>query len=173
MDLVSWLFILFAVIGLLGAVMVVVARNPVHCVLFMLLTFVNIAAMFVLLDAQFIAILQVLVYSGAILVLFLFVVMLLQQAERPIPMLAARVQLPVALVVGGLFLLEIIVVTFGNIITAGRKGGDTPQAIAQAGGNVQALGEQLFTRWLLPFEIASVLLLVAAIGALYLAKEDL
>jgi len=88
-------------------------------------------------------------------------------------MLAARVQLPVALVVGGLFLLEIIVVTFGNIITAGRKGGDTPQAIAQAGGNVQALGEQLFTRWLLPFEIASVLLLVAAIGALYLAKEDL
>jgi len=72
LDLVSWLFILFAVIGLLGAVMVVVARNPVHCVLFMLLTFVNIAAMFVLLDAQFIAILQVLVYSGAILVLFLF-----------------------------------------------------------------------------------------------------
>ncbi|MDQ3855005.1 MAG: NADH-quinone oxidoreductase subunit J, partial [Chloroflexota bacterium] len=72
--------------------MVFVARNPVHSVLFMLLTFVNVAGMFVLLQAEFVAVLQVLVYSGAILVLFLFVVMLLQRSERPIPALTRPLQ---------------------------------------------------------------------------------
>ena len=173
MDALSFLFLLFAGVALFGAIMMLVARNPVHSVLFMLLTFINIAGMFVLLGAEFIAVIQVLVYSGAILVLFLFVVMLLAQQERPIPVLGQRLQLPVAVAVGLALVAEIIGVVATSVVDAGRHGADTPQAIAERGGNVQALGLQLYTTWLLPFEVASVLLLVAAIGALYLAKEDL
>lgn len=173
MDALSGLFLLFAVVGLFGAVMVLVARNPVHSVLFMLLAFVNVAGMFVLLQAEFIAVIQVLVYSGAILVLFLFVVMLLQRSERHLPALTQPLQLPVAICVGLALVTEIALVVVFSAVDAGRQGADTPEAIAKAGGNVQALGQQLYTTWLLPFEIASVLLLVAAVGALFLAREDL
>ncbi len=173
MDILSALFLLFAAVALGAAVMVLVARNPVHSVLFMLLTFVNVAAMFVLLGAEFLAVIQVLVYSGAILVLFLFVVMLLQRSERPLPTVAQPLQLPVALFVGAALAVEITLVVLLAAVDQGRKGRDTVQAIQKAGGNVEALGQQLYTTWLLPFEIASVLLLVATVGALFLAKEEL
>ena len=170
MEVASWLFLLFAVTALGGAVMVLIARNAVHSVLFMLLAFVNVAAMFVLLGAEFLAVLQVLVYSGAILVLFLFVVMLLQQGERELPPINQPLQVPVAIGVGLLLAFEMAVVVLGNRMTGGIRGQDTPQAIAERGGNIQALGEQLFTTWLLPFEIASVLLLVAIVGSVLLAR---
>ena len=173
MTLVHVLFLLFAGVSLLGATMVIVARNPVHSVLFLLLAFVNIAALFVLLGAEFIAAIQVLVYSGAILVLFLFVVMLLARNERPLPTLVQPLQAPAALIVGGLLAAEVALVTLTGMVTSGMRGRDTPEAIQRAGGNVEALGRQLYTTWLLPFEVASVLLLVAVIGALFLAREDL
>ena len=173
MSPLSLLFLLFAGVALFGAVMVLLARNPVHSVLFMLLTFVNVAAMFVLLNAEFIAVVQILVYSGAILVLFLFVVMLLARGERPLPPLRQPLQAPVAIFVGLVLVTELALVVLTSDVGAGRRGADTPERIARAGGNIQLLGEQLYTTWLLPFEIASVLLLVAAIGAIYLAKEDL
>ena len=171
--MVSGLFLLFAAVALGSAVMVLAARNPIHSVLFMLLTFMNVAAMFVLLGAEFVAVLQVLVYSGAILVLFLFVVMLLQQGERELPPLNQPLQVPVAIGVGLVLAFEMAVVVLGSTLTRGVRGGDTPRVIAERGGNIQALGEQLYTTWLLPFEIASVLLLVAAVGAIFLAREDI
>ena len=173
MDPLSILFLLFAAVSLSAAVMVLLSRNPVHSVLFTLLTFVNVAAMFVLLQAEFIAVIQVLVYSGAILVLFLFVVMLLARGERPLPVLSQPLQVPAAIFVGLALVTELALVVLTGDVGAGQRGADTPQAIAQVGGNIQALGRQLYTTWLLPFEIASVLLLVAAVGAIYLAKEDL
>ncbi|MDP9382562.1 MAG: NADH-quinone oxidoreductase subunit J [Chloroflexota bacterium] len=166
-------FLLFAAVALFGAVMVLVSRNPVHSVLFMLLTFANVAGMFLLLNAEFIAAVQLLVYSGAILVLFLFVVMLLQRGERPLPALTQPLQAPVAIFVGLALLSELALVVLTSNVGGGTRGADTPEAIARAGGNIQALGSQLYTTWLLPFEIASVLLLVAAVGAIYLAKEDI
>ncbi len=167
------LFVLFALAALTGAVLMIAVRNPVHSVLFMLLTFVNVAAMFVLLNAYFVAVIQVLVYTGAILVLFLFVVMLLGQQRRPVPEVVRSVQAPVAILVGLALVVEVVGVVVASAVTAGHKGHDTPQAIAAAGGNVQALGQQLYTTWLLPFEVASVLLLVAAVGAVFLAKEEI
>lgn len=173
MDPLTFLFLLFAFVALAAAVLVLIARNPVHSVLFMLLTFINVAGMFVLLQAEFIAVIQVLVYSGAILVLFLFVVMLLQRAERPLPVLIQPLQKPVALFAGLAFIAEVAVVMATSVVNAGRQGPDTPEQIAKVGGNIEAIGRILYTKWLLPFEVASVLLLVAAVGALYLAKEDL
>jgi NADH-quinone oxidoreductase subunit J len=172
-GLTSLFFLLFAAVALFGAIMVLVSRNPVHSVLFMLLAFANVAGIFVLLGAEFLAVIQVLVYSGAILVLFLFVVMLLARGERPLPTLSQPLQVPVAVFVGLALVTELALVVLTSNVGGGRRGADTPEAIAAAGGNIQALGGQLYTTWLLPFEIASVLLLVAAIGAIYLAKEDL
>lgn len=173
MELLSLLFLLFAAVALTAAVLVLLSRNPVHSVLFMLLTFVNVAAMFVLLQAEFIAVIQILVYSGAILVLFLFVVMLLAGGERPLPVLNQPLQAPAAVIVGLVLVSELVLVVLTSTVGGGRKGPDTPERIAAVGGNIEALGRQLYTTWLLPFEIASVLLLVAAVGAIYLAKEDL
>ena len=174
MDPYSGIFLVLAGVALIDALFVLLARNPVHSVLFMLLAFVNVAAMFVLMGAEFIAVIQVLVYSGAILVLFLFVVMLLQRGERRAPVLAGhRLQAPVAVLVGLTLIAELVVVITTSVVDGGRQGTDTTQAIAAKGGNIQALGEQLYTTWLLPFEIASVLLLVAAVGAVFLAREEL
>lgn len=167
------LFLLFSLAILFGGVMVIVARNPVHSVLFMLLAFVNIAGIFVLLGAEFLAVIQVLVYTGAILVLFLFVVMLLGTSSRRQPEMGGSVQLPVAILVGLALIVEIAGVLISSAVGAGALGSDTPQAIQKAGGNVEAIGQSLYTQWLLPFEVASVLLLVAAVGAIYLAKEEL
>ncbi len=173
MELHSLLFLAFAAVALIAAVLVLLSRNPVHSVLFMLLTFVNVAAMFVLLQAEFIAVIQILVYSGAILVLFLFVVMLLAGGERPLPVLNQPLQARAAVIVGLVLVSELALVVLTSTVGSGRRGTDSPERIAAVGGNIEALGRQLYTTWLLPFEIASVLLLVAAVGAIYLAKEDL
>ncbi len=173
MDPLSLIFLLFAAVALVSAMLVLISRNPIHSVLFLLLTFVNVAGMFVLLGAEFLAVVQILVYSGAILVLFLFVVMLLARSERPLPALRQPMQAPVAIFVGLALFTELALVLLQGDVRRGTPGPDTPERIAQAGGNIQALGQQLYTTWLLPFEIASVLLLVAAVGAIYLAKEDL
>lgn len=172
MALPFLLFILFAVVAVVAALLMLLVRNPVHSVLFMLLTFMNVAAMFVLLGAEFLAVIQILVYSGAILVMFLFVVMLLWQEDRQIPGIQGRFQLPAAALVVLALLSELGYVILQASFTAGRSGVDTPEAMARAGGNIQALGQALYTTWLLPFEVASVLLLVAAVAAVYLAKED-
>lgn len=172
MALSSSLFLLFAGIASAAGILMLLVRNPVHSVLFMLLAFMNVAAIFVLLGAEFLAVVQILVYSGAILVLFLFVVMLLWQETRPLPTMSGAFQLPAAALVVLALVSELGFVLMRASFTGGQAGTDTPEAIARAGGNIQALGETLYTTWLLPFEVASVLLLVAAVAAVYLAKED-
>jgi NADH-quinone oxidoreductase subunit J len=138
--------------------------------------------MYVMLGAEFLAALQVLVYTGAILVLFLFVVMLLNLRETS-PRLGGihRVQLIAAWPIGLILALEIIAVILFSSQPAQVHLGDplgntnqvwSAQAIADAGGNVQALGQTLYTKFLFPFEVASLILLLAVIGAIVLARKE-
>ena len=164
-------FIFFAVLAVGGALGVITRTNVVHALILLVFTFVNIAAIYMLTQAYFLAVVQVLVYAGAILVLFAFVVMFLNLREfREIEQLYAKQKWGV-LVVAPLILAEFVVVTVGATYVS-VNGGLTPEAIALAGGNVQALGASLFKDMLLPFEVASLILLVGMVGAIVLAQKE-
>jgi len=163
-------FAYFATVIILCALMVVASKNPVHSALFMLPLFFHVAGVFVMLNAEFLAAVQVLVYAGAILVLFLFVIMLLnvrQEEKRSRFQAKWAVTLPVGLTLGG-FLMTILV----RSSFTGKQGVDTIEAVKQL-GNSQAIGMALYTEYLFPFEIASIILLVAMVGAIVLAKKKL
>ncbi|MCF7809656.1 NADH-quinone oxidoreductase subunit J [bacterium] len=158
------LFIITALIALASALMVITRKSPIASVLFLVLTFVCIAVLYVMLGAQFIAAMQIIVYAGAIMVLFLFVLMLLnlrgnQGWENISP---ARIGLGFA--AAGLLLLVAVawLKTAGSMEVAGLD----PEM-----GTVSAFGDVLFQRFLLPFEIASVLLLGAIIGVVAMIKR--
>ncbi|MBF0214145.1 MAG: NADH-quinone oxidoreductase subunit J [Magnetococcales bacterium] len=157
-DLVFYFFSAIVVGAALG---VIVSRNQVHSVLFLILAFFNTAGLFVLLQAEFLAALLVIVYMGAVAVLFLFVVMMLDVDYEELRK-GFMQHLPMGLFVGALILVEFAFI-LGGIHVDG-------QALAPAAGisNTQAIGQLLYTRYLLPFEIASLILLVALIGAVVL-----
>jgi len=160
------LFFALAFLAVLGAVGVVFNKKPVYSVLFLLLNFATLAVLYILLQAQFIAIVQVIVYAGAIVVLFLFVIMLIGGELGPDALQWGKrsLALGVALLAGLLLAAGLI---YGVLV-----GAPAGQAGAVPGsGSVQAIGELLFTDYLLPFELASVLLLVAMIGAVVLARK--
>jgi NADH-quinone oxidoreductase subunit J len=164
-------FIFFAVLAVAGAIGVITRTNVVHGLILLVFTFVNIAAIYMLTQAYFLAVIQVLVYAGAILVLFAFVVMFLNLREfREVEQLYAK-QKWLALVLAPLMLAEFVVVTVGATYES-VKGGLTPETIAAAGGNVRAVGMSLFNDMLLPFEVASLILLAGMIGAIVLAKKE-
>jgi NADH-quinone oxidoreductase subunit J len=159
-------FYLFAAICIASAMMVIAARNPVHSVLFLILTFVNAAGLFLLLGAEFLAMILVVVYVGAVAVLFLFVVMMLDVdfAELREGFLE---YLPVGGLVGAILLAEILMV-----VGAITLGGTSPRVIADpipAGiSNTEAIGLVLYTKYLYFFQLAGAVLLVAMIGAIVL-----
>jgi NADH-quinone oxidoreductase subunit J len=165
-------FIVFAALAVMGALGVITRANIVHGLLLLVFTFINVAAIFLLTQAYFLAVIQILVYAGAILVLFAFVVMFLnlrefQQLEQQHPL-----QKWAALILVPLMLAEIIFVVTG-VTYSSVHGGLSPEVIASQGGNVKAIGEVLFSEMLLPFEVASLILLVGMVGAILLAhKED-
>ena len=170
LNLVFWIF---GVVAMVSALLCITRKNPVSSALWLVVTLFAVAALFVLLDAQFLAVLQVLVYAGAIMVLFLFVIMLLNLG-RPGP---SDIKGPVA--VGGgvllagalLFLLRpLSQVTLSSTITL--PPGSVP-ALQLRQGIVGAVANPLFGTYLIPFEIASVLLLAAIVGAVVLAKRKL
>ena len=166
MDLI--VFYLFAFIAVFAAIGMVLLRNPVHSALSLAVVFISLAAMYVLLSAPFIAVAQVMIYAGAILILFVFVIMLLSPGiDRGAG--ALRRQRGLALLSGAALVIELIVVLAAAVLPPAR-GDFTPERIAQL-GNVQAVGAALFTDFLLPFEITSLLLLVAIVGVIVLAKK--
>jgi NADH-quinone oxidoreductase subunit J len=124
-----------------------------------------------MLGAEFLAVIQVIVYTGAILVLLLFVLMLVDPDDLPEFHTARPVQRIVAILLGGVLLLEIAVAVIGRTIR-GAEGTATPEAVQAVGGNTQALGRVLYTDFLLPFEIASLVLTVGVIGAIVLALPE-
>ncbi|MCB0764404.1 MAG: NADH-quinone oxidoreductase subunit J [Flavobacteriales bacterium] len=162
----QYVFYLFALISIASALFVVSARSPVNSVIALIICFLSIAGHYVLLNAQFLAMVHVIVYTGAIMVLFLFVIMLfnLNTASEPRKTLGTRIA---AVVSGGLLLL--------TLLAAVRVGMETiPAQVGYDGsvGLVRSVGMALFNEFLLPFEVSSVLFLSAMIGAMVLAKKD-
>jgi NADH-quinone oxidoreductase subunit J len=153
------------------AILVVTTRDTVHSVLFLVLDFLFVSALYVLLEAPFLAAIQVLVYAGGIVVLYLFVVMLVN-LKRPAetfhdPNRHTRIGFALAIAV----LLELGAVAALGVGTAAPT--SATAAVLPVTGNTEQVGWLLYTRYLIPFEIASMLLLVAMIGAIVLAKRDL
>ena len=163
----------FAALAVLGAAMCITRRNPVASALWLVLTLFALAALFVVLDAQFIAVLQVLVYAGAIMVLFLFVIMLLNLGRAGPSDIKGPAGLAVAALLAGGLGLQLVVL---RDAAPGGGGGLAPGAMAQLQaqqGIVAAVAQPLFAQYLVPFEITSVLLLAAIVGAVVLAKRKL
>jgi NADH-quinone oxidoreductase subunit J len=166
MPIVEIVFYAFALVLTLAGVMVITVRNPVYAALFLVLAFFSCAAIWMLLEAEFLAIVLVLVYVGAVMVLFLFVVMMLDINLAPLSEGFMR-YLPVGVVVASVMAAELLVVLW----TRGRFDASAfpiPAPQAQGFSNTKALGELLFTGYLLPFEVAGIILLVAIIAAIAL-----
>jgi NADH-quinone oxidoreductase subunit J len=156
-------FLVLAALTVGAALTVVVHRNPVHAAVALVGTLFLLAVFFVALDAPLVAVLQVIVYAGAIVVLFLFVIMLLNlQAE---PRATGGVPLVAVAVAGGAGLAALVI---GALV---RRPGPPPADLPPHFGETQALAEKLFTAYLLPFELTSLLLLVAVVGAVALARR--
>lgn len=158
-------FLYFACVIVVTSVLVVALRNPVYSALSLLIMFFHVAGLYVTLHAEFLAAVQIIVYAGAILVLYLFVVMLLnvKRDER------YHVQAPAAAFLGLVLLTEIVLLAFQRTYQTGAAG--LPEV--ESTGNTGTIGEVLYSTYLFPFEIASLILLVAMIGAIILAKKNI
>ncbi|MEO5775077.1 MAG: NADH-quinone oxidoreductase subunit J [Sphingomicrobium sp.] len=161
-------FYLFATLTIASAIAVIFSRNPVHSVLWLILAFFNSAGLMLLLGAEFIAMLVVIVYVGAVAVLFLFVVMMLDVDFAQLRSGFTR-NLPFGIIIALVLLAEMIIA-----VSAWKAGptltGAAPAKVAQP--NIEALGELLYGRFLFPFEIAGLILLVAMIGAIVLTHRS-
>ncbi|HEV2527559.1 MAG TPA: NADH-quinone oxidoreductase subunit J [Thermomicrobiales bacterium] len=171
MDWASLAFYLIATVCVLSAAGVVISPNPVHSAIFLILCFLNIAATFVLLGAEFLAVAQVIVYTGAILVLLLFVLMLVDTEKLPDFHTGQPVQRVVGLILGLILLLEIGAAIVARSIE-GQPGSASRAEVEAVGGNTQALGRVLYDDNLLAFISVSLVLTVAVIGAIVLALPD-
>jgi NADH-quinone oxidoreductase subunit J len=163
-------FFIAAIAILVGALGVVISRNPVHAALMLVLTLFGIAVEFINQQADFLAAVQVIVYAGAIVILFLFVIMLLGvDREENVAAEPLKGQRPVALALGLMVLLELA--ALGRISNWATGTPSTAGPLNGPGENIQKLGQSIFTRYLFPFEVTSVLLVIAVIGAVVLARR--
>ena len=168
--MVDWIvFLAGAALVLSGGAGVLALRNPVHAALSLVMTLFGVAVLFVTLEAHFLAVVEVIVYAGAVVVLFLFVIMLIgvDKAEdttgEPL-----RGQRPAAFVLGAFALIELILVSRINFVIGATS---TAGPASGAGTNVEKLGRSVFTRYLFSFEITSVLLVIAVVGAVLMARR--
>jgi NADH-quinone oxidoreductase subunit J len=164
----SLFFFIFAAVAVVSALLLVTFRNPVYCALSLVATFFAIAGHFVLLNAYFLAAVQVIVYAGAIMVLFLFVIMLLNMGHSSALEVVAGKYRRVAVVL----LMAVLVAQLGLMV--GRQIGVSPEPGDPAlfSENIPYIGKLLYTDFLLPFEIASMILLVALVGVMVMVKKD-
>ncbi len=158
------LFILFGAIAVCGAIMVVTRKHPMASALYLILTLFAVAALFVLRQAHFLAAVQVIVYAGAVVVLFVFVIMLINVPSVRLPVERATTMRVLGVLAAGFLILESAVLT---------RRFSMPKGPAAEVGTVETVGRALFTDYLLAFEITSVLLLAAVIGAIALAKRKI
>ena len=165
MEFKTFVFYFLAVIMVLAALRVITARNPVHAALFLVLTFFNAGGIWLLLQAEFLAIVLVMVYVGAVMVLFLFVVMMLDINLDRIRE-GFWSYLPVGALVGILMLVEMVMVLGGSYF--GLEAMPAPAAAAESYSNTRELGRVLYTDYVYPFELASLVLLVAMVAAVAL-----
>jgi NADH-quinone oxidoreductase subunit J len=166
-------FYTLAILILGFGVLVVSTKDTVHSVLFLILNFLSVAALYILLRAEFVAVIQVLVYAGGIVVLYLFVVMLVNLKRPPELHVAPQRLGRTGMAVAAAVLLELAaILAYGGARSLGGKPPAPADAPALA-GNTEQLGWALYTDYLVPFEVASMLLLVAMVGAIVLAKREL
>jgi len=182
------LFLLFAEISVLSGLFVVTARNPVNSVIALILCFLSIAGHYILLNAQFLAVVHIIVYTGAIMVLFLFVIMLLGVDRREPVSDLARPQTIAALVLGAFTLVFVLVLTAGNwtsgapsangalggtpVAQAPTPPGDGAKLVVRDPGNIKPVAEALFTEYAWALQLTAVLLTLAVVGAVILAKRS-
>lgn len=166
MNIIQILFWALASIAVFSALMVVVSKNPVYSVLWLIVTFFAISGHYILLNAQFLAIVNIIVYAGAIMVLFLFVIMLMNLNKTTEPQKSRWLKMAGA-VAGGCLLL---------VFVAALKNTDVKQQVAEVNsgdiGLIKSLGKELFTTYVVPFELSSILFLSAMVGAVVIGKKD-
>ena len=167
----SWaqlFFYVFAGLAVIMALMVVTRRKAVHSAIFLILAFICFAATYVIMNAELLAAIQVLVYAGGVVGLIIFVIMLVMAEEDEVKQTHGQ-----WLIAGFIAFLLVVEVAFILLGTLFKPTGALASKMVSAGGNTEALGVVLYTRYLFPFEVASVLLLAAMIGAIVLAKYKL
>ncbi|TAN12659.1 MAG: NADH-quinone oxidoreductase subunit J [Chitinophagaceae bacterium] len=164
MSLPVILFWILAVISILSAIGVVMAKNPVHSVLLLIVTFFTIAGLYILLNAQFLAVVHIIVYAGAIMVLFLFVIMLMNLNASGEPQKNNLVKFA-GVISGGILLIVLVAVLKQANTGMLAEGSDHI-------GLIQNLGQALFKDFVLPFEVSSILFLSAMIGAIVIGKRE-
>jgi NADH-quinone oxidoreductase subunit J len=161
-----YIFYFLSFLAVLSAFMVVYSKNPVHSVLYLIVTFFSIAGHYILLNAQFLAAVHVIVYAGAIMVLFLYVIMMLNLNQETEPQKSNYLKLA-ATVAGGIFMIVLI----GSL--KGVENIENLNAANQSAGLIKNLGQVLYRDYMLPFEMASILFLAAMVGAVMLGKNEL
>ena len=162
----AYLFILFAVLALAAGIAMVTSKNTVSSALFLVLNMISLAVIYLLLQAQFLAVIQILVYAGAIMVLFLFVIMLLNQEQEERLFARFNFRYLVGFLLGVIILAQILysILNWTHLL-------DTIPADMASVGTVEAVGDVLFTDYLLPFELTGILLTAAVVGALIIAQH--
>lgn len=173
MNLEVLVFGVMFVMALGASLAMLFAPNAVHVALFLVATQVALALAFLLQGAFFVAAVQIIVYAGAIMVLFLFVIMLLGVDRREVLIEPIPAQRGLAVGLGALLAAEILYIAFQgvNLVAGGRDGAEALTALNEDPGNVKALARALFSRYLLPFEVTSILLVVAIVGVMVLARR--
>lgn len=158
-------FYFIAFLSIFFSLLVIFAKNPVHSVLYLIITFFTFTIHYILLNAQFLALVNLIVYMGAIMVLFLFVMMMLNLNKQTEP--AKSMVVKIAGIIGGGCLLATLVASIKSYVTT------EPGVLQNVNlGSVENLGKVLFSQFLLPFEVSSILLLSAMVGAVLLATKD-
>src|SRR5216684_7238139 len=163
MSLPFILFFVFAIFAVAGAILLIIAREPIHSALSLIVVMVALAALYLLLGAEFIAAVQIIVYAGAIMVLFVFVIMMLNAGEEErtnLSRMARFVGVPL-----GMFLLLQLVYWIG-------RAPEAPPTVAASPAQTRKLAMMLFQEFVFPFELTSILILIAILGALVLAKKE-
>ena len=170
---VTVLFYVFAIAATFSAILVITRSNPINSAVSLLGTFAAVAALFILLNAPFIAMIQITVYAGAILVLILFTIMLLSLKEAPggFARLTKTKQFAAAVVVVAILLGELLAILISDRAQPAAVAGAVPDSVLERVGHTQALGQLLYSKYVWPFEVVSVLLIVAIVGAVVLTRH--
>jgi NADH-quinone oxidoreductase subunit J len=161
----KYIFFFLSILALYSALMVLMSKKPIHSVLYLTLTFFAIAGHYILLNAQFLAVVHVIVYAGAIMVLFLFTVMLLNLNKEEVSPKPAWIKV-IVIIAGGIMMIVLVGIFKGYDITI-----KTDPSLTQI-GLVKNLGRVLYKDYLLPFELSSILFLTAMVGAVLLGKKE-
>ena len=166
----TFFFWMLAIVVIISAVMVITRKNPVHSALWLVLTLICLAGIYIVIGAEFLAMVMIFVYAGGIMLLYLFMIMLMSMREKRVPERYFHTQWPIGCLIAGLIFLAILKYV-PIAMFKGATGEYDPARIESLGGNIQAFAKELFSNYIFPFEVASILLVVAMLGAVVLGRS--